>query len=194
MRELAQHVTDLMENSARAGARTVDIEVEEDRRAGCLTVRVSDDGEGMPADQVARAVDPFWTTRSCRRVGLGLPLLAAAAQRCGGSLEIASEPGQGTRVTARFGVDHIDRPPLGDLQATLVAALVGHPDVDVHYRHAVDGRTFELDGTALRRELQGVSLSHPAILRWLERYVAEGLAEVGPEPATIEEESHAEAD
>ncbi|MHB0869311.1 MAG: ATP-binding protein [Chloroflexota bacterium] len=190
---MSQHITDLLENSVGAGARRVEIVVEEEPRADRLTVRVADDGHGMAADLVSRALDPFWTTRSCRRVGLGLPLLAAAAQRCEGSLEITSEPGRGTSVTARFRHGHVDRPPLGNLQATLMGALVGHPHVDLHYRHTADGRSFELDGAAIKRELQGTPLSHPAALRWLERYIAEGLAEAGLEPTTEEEESDAKA-
>lgn len=171
----------------------MDVVVEEETRADRLTVRVTDDGRGMAPDLVARSLDPFWTTRSCRRVGLGLPLLAAAAKRCDGSLDVTSEPGRGTSVTARFRHGHVDRPPLGNLQATLMGALVGHPHVDFHYRHTADGRSFELDGAAIKRELQGVPLSHPAALRWLEEYIAEGLAEVGLEPTPGEEESDAKA-
>ncbi len=194
MRELAQHMTDLIENSIRAGARRVDVEVEEDHRADRLMIRVSDDGKGMSREMAERAVDPFCTTRDCRRVGLGLPLLSATAERCGGSLEIASELGRGTRVTALMRSAHIDRPPLGDLRATLLTAVVGHPDAAIRYRHSVDGLTFQLDGLLLREELEGVPLSHPAILRWLERYITDGLANLGLEPASIKEESRAEAE
>ncbi|MGE5618529.1 MAG: ATP-binding protein [Sphingomonadaceae bacterium] len=179
MRELSQHITDLVENSTRAGARRVVIEVEEDTQADLLTIRVADDGRGMPTETVDRVTDPFYTTRACRRVGLGLPLLEASAQRCGGSLRIESSPGRGTEVTARFRRSHVDRPPMGDLQATLIAALVGHPDVDVVYRHRMDGRSFELDGAAIKRELEGIPLAHPSVLRWLEKYLSNGLSEVG---------------
>lgn len=176
MRELAQHVTDLVENSVRAGARHVDVEIEEDLDSDSLVLRVADDGSGMPAEEAARATDPFFTSRTCRRVGLGLPLLRATAERCEGSLEVATAPGQGTTVTARFRHGHIDRPPLGDLQATLLSGLVGHPEVDFTYRHRVNGRAFEVDGAAIKRELEWMLLSHPSVLRWLERYLSEGLA------------------
>ncbi len=187
MRELSQHITDLVENAVRAGARRVEIEVDEDAMSDLLTIKVTDDGCGMAPEVLARATDPFWTTRTCRRVGLGLPLLSAAAQRCDGSLEIGSQPGLGTSVTACFRRSHIDRPPLGDIRSTLLSALVGHSDVDVRYRHAVGDRRFELDGAAIKRELQGVSLSHPSVLRWLESYISEGLAELGPEAQLREE-------
>lgn len=170
------------------------VEVEEDLGADRLVVRVSDDGRGMSPETAARAVDPFYTSRTCRRVGLGLPLLAASAERCAGSLCIASEPGHGTTVTAVFQRTHIDRPPLGDLRSTLVSALVGHPQVDFLYRHRVDGRAFELDGAAIKRELEDLPLSHPIVLRWLERFLSEGLAEVGASGAPVEEETDAKTD
>jgi len=176
MRELAQHITDLVENSARAGARKVTVELEKDGD-GWLTLRVSDDGSGMSREEAIRAVDPFWTSRTCRRVGLGLPLLAATAQRCGGSLEIESEPGAGTRITARWRDEHIDAPPLGDLHATLISALVGHPEMDLTFRKSENGRLVQIDGAEIRRELGDVPITHPLILGWLERHVQDLLAE-----------------
>jgi len=191
MRELSQHIMDLVENSVQAGARRVDVEIQEDLKADVLTLRVIDDGHGMAPEIAARVTDPFFTSRTCRRIGLGLPLMAAATERCGGSLEVASTLGRGTVVTARFQRSHIDRPPLGDLRSTLLSALVGHPAVDFHYRHSVDGRVFDLDGAAIKRELGGVPLTHPAVLRWLEQYLGEGLAEVGVEPTPLKEEGDA---
>lgn len=195
MRELSQHITDLIENSARAGARKVEITVEEDLQADSLVVRVADDGCGMSRDVVERVTDPFFTSRSRRKVGLGLPLLAAAAERCDGSVEIATEPGRGTSVTARFRHSHIDRPPLGDMRSTLLTALVGHSEVDFVYRHKANGHSFELDGAAIKRELEGIPLTHPPVLRWLERLLSEGLSELGVVTASssAKEELDAEA-
>lgn len=194
MRELSQHITDLIENSARAGARKVEITVVDDLQADSLVVRVADDGCGMPQDVVGRVTDPFFTSRDCRKVGLGLPLLAAAAERCEGSVEIISEPRRGTEVIARFRSSHIDRPPLGDMQSTLLTALVGHPEVDFVYRHKANGRSFELDGAAIKMELEGIPLTHPSVLRWLERLLSEGLSEVGVTmaPSPAKEELNAE--
>ena len=193
MRELSQHIMDLIENSVRAGAKRVDVMVEEDLSTDSLTIRVSDDGCGMPPEVVSRATDPFYTSRSCRKVGLGLPLLAATAQRCDGSLTVASELGAGTTVVASFRHSHIDRPPLGDLHSTLLSALVGHPNVDLVYRHRVDDRAFELDGAAIKRELEGVPLSHPSVLRWLDRFLTEGLVEVGVMRAPLSTEEGTDA-
>ncbi|MHB1162635.1 MAG: ATP-binding protein [Chloroflexota bacterium] len=185
MRELSQHIMDLVENSARAGARRVTIEVEEDSRADRLDIRVVDDGSGMSQEMAGRVTDPFCTTRSCRHVGLGLPLLSESARRCDGFLEIESVQGRGTAVTATFRRSHIDRPPLGDLHATILAALVGHPEMELLYYHRMDEHHFEVDGAAIKRELEGVPLSHPPVLRWLERYLADGLAKVCGAPPPL---------
>lgn len=163
------------------------IEVDEQQATDKLVLRVTDDGRGMPAELVAMVTDPFFTSRTCRRVGLGLPLLEASTQRCDGHLLVNSEPGRGTVVEATFRLGHIDIPPLGDLGTTLMCAIVGHPEVDILYRHAVNGRTFELDSAAIRSELGEVHLSHPAIIRWLEQYICEGLVSAGAVKAQEEE-------
>ena len=166
------------------------IELDQQQATDKLMLRVADDGCGMPPEVVARVTDPFFTSRTCRRVGLGLPLLEASTQRCGGHLLISSEPGCGTVVEATFKLGHIDIPPLGDLRTTLMCAIIGHPELDVLYCHAVDGCTFELDSAAIRSELGEVHLSHPSIVRWLEQYISEGLVSVGAVKAQ-EEEAHA---
>jgi hypothetical protein len=187
VRELSQHITDLIENSVRAEARRVQVTLEEDLAADLVTARVEDDGRGMSPEVVAAAMDPFYTTRSCRKVGLGLPLAQATAERCGGRLEIESALGRGTKVTMRLGRSHVDRPPLGNIRATVMAALVGHPEVEISYRHRVGDRSFELDSAAIKRELDGVPISHPLVLGWLERFLSQGLAEVGVEVAPVKE-------
>ena len=194
MREISQHITDLVENSARSGARHVEVAVEEIQSADEMLVSIVDDGCGMCAEEAAAALDPFYTTRGCRRVGLGLPLAKATAERCGGRMEVVSAPGTGTRVTLRFRHNHIDRPPLGNIRATLLTALVGHPEIAFRYSHSVNGSCFEVDGDAIRRELQGVPITHPSVLRWIEQYLSEGLAEIGAEPAPFKEGNDAKAD
>ncbi len=187
MRELAQHITDLVENSTRAGARRVVIELDEQPAEDILVLRVSDDGSGMSPEVVEMAMDPFFTSRTCRRVGLGLPLLAASAQRCAGNITITSTPGVGTTVEATFQASHIDTPPIGDLPSTVVCAIVGHPDVDVCFRKTYDGRSFDLDSGTIRQELGEVPITHPAVLEWLERVVSEGIAATSSIAADKEE-------
>lgn len=172
MREIALHVLDIVENSIRAGARQVEIVIEEDTVADRLRVVVRDDGEGMDAETTTQATDPFVTTQPCRRVGLGLPLFAAAAERCGGWLRVESAKGVGTVVEAVFRHSHIDRMPLGDMRSTLVSLIAANPDLAIVYTHRVDGEDFGLDTHKLREELGEVPLSDPLVLKWLDEYLA----------------------
>ncbi len=134
-----------------------------------LTIRVADNGRGMDAQTVQRVIDPFFTTRSTRNVGLGLPLLRAAAQRCNGDLTVTSQLGVGTTVLAEFQRDHIDRAPLGDMPSTLWGVLLSDRACDLRYVHEVDGRVFELDTRAMREILGDVPLTHPDVRVWLQR-------------------------
>lgn len=175
MRELSLHILDVIENAIEAGARRIEVEIDEDTARNVLAIRVADDGRGMDEETLQRATDPFFTTRTTRHVGLGLPLFKAAAERCNGSLTITSQPGRGTEVKATFQYDHIDRAPLGDMPSTLLGAVLSHRECDIAYRHRVDGRTFEVDTAELREALGEVPLSHPQVRAWLEAYLEEGI-------------------
>ena len=176
MQELSLHILDLAYNAVEAGARHVSIEVIEDRAADRLTIRVSDDGRGMDEATVRRVVDPFYTSRSTRRVGLGLSLMEAAAEAAGGSLRIHSVEGVGTTVEATFELSHVDRAPLGDLPSTVLVLVAGQPEVAFRYRHVVDGHEFEFDGDAYREVLGTLPPQHPTALRWLRGAFAEDYA------------------
>ena len=177
MQELSLHVLDLARNALEAGARHVRIEVIEDHREDRLTIVVADDGRGIDAKALSQVTDPFYTTRSTRRVGLGLSLLAAAAEAAGGELAIRSQPGCGTVVEATFKHSHLDRAPLGDLRGTLLVLIAGNPEATFVYRHEVDGRVFEFDGGEFRAVLGEMSPQHPAVLSWLQQTLAEDLPE-----------------
>lgn len=176
MRELSLHILDCLENAVEAGATRITLTIEEDAALDRLAITVEDDGRGMPADLVARVLDPFVTTRQTRHVGLGLPLLAAAARRTGGWATVQSKPGEGTVVTAVFALRHWDRAPLGDLPATLLAVLLAQTPLTLTYRHRVDGREFACDTRELREVLGDVPLSHPQVRAWLREYLVEGIA------------------
>jgi anti-sigma regulatory factor (Ser/Thr protein kinase) len=150
MEDLALHILDIAQNSLEAGASEIEIEILENLREDRLTIRVRDNGRGMDPETAAKVTDPFFTTRTTRRVGLGLPLMAAASKAAGGELTIDSKPGQGTTVLATFQHGHIDRAPLGDIEATLLVLLAGQPDKDMFFRHQVEDRVFELDSRDFR--------------------------------------------
>lgn len=175
MRELSLHILDVLENSIEAGATRIELWIEENLESDTLRIVIRDDGRGMSEELAQRVLDPFVTTRTTRHVGLGLPLFAAAAERCNGGLWIESTPGEGTTVTATFQHSHVDRAPLGDMAATVMAVSLSEREVDIHYKHSVDGQTFELDTADIRRELGVVPLSHPRVRKWLQSLLAEGL-------------------
>ena len=179
MQDLSLHILDIVENSFAAGARRVEIRLEEDLRADRMTIEIVDDGCGMDEEMVKRALDPFFTTRTTRRVGLGLPLLAEACRMSNGQLCVQSCPGGGTTVKATFQRSHIDRKPLGNMGDTLTTLIVGHPEVDLSYEHRKDGAHFSLDTREIRAELGDFPLNAPQIVTALRAAILSGLQEVG---------------
>ena len=173
MKELSLHLLDVAKNSVTAGARHVEIGLTEDSE-GWLTIAITDDGRGMDPEFLSRVTDPFTTTRTTRKVGLGLPLYRLTAEQTGGSLDIRSEVGKGTAVTARFMRRHMDCPPLGDLAGTVALLIQGSPDIELTYRHATPNGRLELS-TAELREILGddVSLAEPEVFAWIQEYLTE---------------------
>jgi anti-sigma regulatory factor (Ser/Thr protein kinase) len=183
MLELALHVLDILQNAVEAGATQVELTIVEDEAADRLTVTVTDNGRGMDEETLRRVLNPFYTSRTTRHVGLGLPLFAAAAETAGGELTIRSQPGLGTAVEATFQLSHPDRQPLGDMAATLLAFLLARGAPELRYAHRVVGgsgskREFSFDTGAIRAELDGMPLSEPVVAQWLAEYLAEGEQEL----------------
>lgn len=178
MREIALHLLDIAKNAVEADATCLRITLREtDDR---LTMIVEDDGCGMEPEFAARAVDPFTTTRTTRRIGMGLPLLRLAAELTGGHMEISSRykeqyPEQhGTRVSVTFCTLHIDCPPVGDIPSTLWTLVQGSPYVDLIFLHEAPGRVVQLDTREIRAVLgEEIPLSEPAVLAWLGTYLRE---------------------
>jgi hypothetical protein len=166
---------DVAENGLDAGADLIRISVKEDRDADRLEITIADNGRGIPKEKLSRVLDPFYTTRTTRRVGLGLSLFREASRRCEGDLQVRSEEGQGTEVTASFRLSHIDLPPLGDVAGTMAALIAGNGQADFAYTHEVDGRRFELDTRAIREELEDVPLHHPEVIRYVTQTIREFL-------------------
>jgi len=145
MEDLSLHILDIAENSICGSAKTIEIRIDEDRNKDLLTIEIKDDGKGMDEQSLQKALDPFFTTRTTRRVGLGLPLLAQAARESGGTIELHSEPGGGTTVRATFVHSHIDRKPMGDIDQTLQTLVAGHPEIDFLYEHKTNGSIYHFD-------------------------------------------------
>jgi 3',5'-nucleoside bisphosphate phosphatase len=159
MEDLSLHILDIAQNALEAGASRIEIQLVEDQAGNRLSLDISDNGKGMDPETVKRVLDPFFTTRTTRKVGLGLPLLAQAARAAGGDLEVKSDRGQGTRVHAWFAADHVDRAPLGDLQTTLLVLLSAGEGVDILFRRACGACEFSFSSQDLYRALEGTPLS-----------------------------------
>lgn len=175
MRELALHLLDIAHNSVSAHAKNITITVEEDSQADRLRCSVVDDGVGMDAATVQQVADPFVTSRVTRNVGLGIPLLKAAAEACDGNLVIHSVRGKGTRIDVEFKRSHIDRMPLGDLAETMLTLVVGCPDVHWILVYRVDDQVFEFDDALIKQELEGIPLTEPSILAYIRNELESGV-------------------
>jgi anti-sigma regulatory factor (Ser/Thr protein kinase) len=181
MLELALHILDIAENSVRAGAKTVFLDITEDRMQDRLTIEIRDDGTGMDEATLKKAMDPFYTSKKVRRVGLGLPMLAEASERAGGSFAIESCEGMGTKVAVEFQLGHLDRQPLGDLTGALLALIAGNVGVDFVCRHECEGRLFTLDTRDVRSEIGDIPMNHVKVLKFIRQHIMEGLSEIGSE-------------
>ncbi len=180
MDELSLHILDIAENALAAGAKVIEIVLTLSRPVGRLIIDIIDDGRGMDAETQNRVTDPFYTTRTTRRVGLGLALFKQAAEAAGGSFRIQSNPGRGARVTAEFELGHWDRAPLGNMAGTLLTLMVGRSDVDFIYRQVVPEGEFVLDTRMVKEELGGVPLADPDVILFLKENLSAALAELGP--------------
>ena len=175
MRELSLHILDLAQNSLTANATRLDILIRIDHEKDNLSITLADNGKGMAPDFLKSVTSPFTTTRTTRKVGLGIPMFKANAELTGGSFDIESEVGVGTRMTANFVLSSIDRPPLGDMPSTMVSLVVANPEFHFHLEYAVDKEAFVFDTEEIRQVLGGVPLDTPEVLSWIEGYIQEGM-------------------
>lgn len=178
MIELALHILDIAENSTRAQASLVEITLIEDLASDILSLEIRDNGTGMDEETLKKAMDPFYTTKKVRRIGLGLPMLAQAAKNAGGRFEIESAPGAGTRVYAKFQHSHIDRQPLGDIPGVITTLILGNPDIDFLYTHTKNGNIYVLDTREIRSELGDIPLNHLDVIGIIRDNVREGIEEL----------------
>jgi len=180
MEELSLHILDIAENSIRAGAKNIEIRIEESLKKDRLKIMIRDDGAGMDETMQQRILDPFFTTKESKRVGLGLPLLAAAARRAGGEIEVKSARGCGTEVVATFQHSHVDRQPLGDLSETMQMLIVGNPDVDFVFGHRGPQGTCHLETRSIKKALGKAPISSGEGIRMIREILkAQGFGEVG---------------
>ena len=178
MKDLSLHILDIVQNSIRAKANLIGIEITELPEENQLIITVTDDGSGMNAEQVQLAIDPFYTSRTTRKVGLGLSLFKQNAEMTGGSFILESELGKGTKVTATFGLNHLDRPILGDLVGTLLLLICSSGEANYVFKHQTPSGEFELDTRDIRQTLENVPINHPDIRSFLKEMLQENLEQI----------------
>lgn len=178
MTEIALNILDVTENSIRAKASYIEIDVSVDTAEDTLKIEIRDNGCGMSKEQAEKVTDPFFTTRTTRKVGLGIPFFKQAAEGTGGSFEIVSEEGEGTAVKAVFGLSHIDRMPLGDVNSTIYTLVVFNEEIDFHYRYAYDEREFVLDTREMKQILGGLPFRDAEVSEFIKEYLNTNQTEV----------------
>lgn len=176
------HILDLVQNSLEAGASLVEIRIEEEPSKDLMVIEIQDNGRGIPQEMQPRVTDPFTTSRNTRPVGLGLSLCKAAAERCGGKLQIESHWGRGTKINVTFQYDHFDRAPLGDMGETLAMLISANPKIDFSYSHRVGHKRYSLDTRVMREILGGdIALDRSAVVEFIKEDVRRGLKNIGAE-------------
>lgn len=179
MRELSLNVLDIVQNSISAGSALTEIKVTENSETSRLVIEINDTGCGMTAEQVEHVTDPFFTTRTTRKVGMGVPLFKMAAEMTGGSFEIKSEKGRGTCVRAEFISSNIDMTPLGDINATVSMLIRMNPGIDFIFIREIGGNSFTLDTRELRQILgEDVPLDNPDVMQWVDEFLSENTNEL----------------
>ncbi len=178
MKEICENIIDIVNNSIRAEATHIKIEIQENAEADALSLAITDNGSGMDRVTLNRIADPFYTTKQGKKTGMGTSLLKYHAELTGGHFFISSESGKGTKVIAEFGLTHVDRQPLGDITGTLLLFLTGHPDIQFTYRHISRGGTFTFDSFELKDAL-GMALNTPGVRPVVKEYIENNLEEIG---------------
>ena len=175
MRELSLHLLDIAENSIAARATIIKIMVDENTVFDRLRLTVEDNGIGMDKEMAAKVTDPFFTSRTTRKVGLGIPLLKEAAEACNGSLELWSEKGLGTRISIEFQRSHIDRMPLGNLADTYRSLVISSPEINWQLGYRLDDYEFLYDQKEVRDVLGDIPFSDPAVIGYIRKTFEAGL-------------------
>ncbi len=178
MKELSLNILDITYNSIKAKAEKIEISLSESVSRNLVEIEIADNGCGMDEEFLRRVTDPFVTTRTTRKVGLGIPLFKQSAEDTDGSFTIRSKVGEGTVIYASFRLDHLDRAPIGDMSSTLVSLIQANDQIRFIYRHTTDKGAFTLDTDELHAQLGDIPLSEPAVLSWIGEYINENLDEI----------------
>jgi hypothetical protein len=175
MAEICAHIMDIVANSITAEAKKVDIFIAQDKKRALFTIKVVDDGKGMTEEMSKKVQDPFFSTKTGRKVGLGIPLFKGTAEHCGGDFYLKSKIGEGTEIFASFALNNPDLPPLGNLKDTILVMIVSNPEVNFSFSYTINGKEFTLDTKEIKAQLGSVPINHPQVISFLGKYLDENL-------------------
>ncbi len=183
LQDLSLHILDIVENSIDAGAKKIEIIIKENVKQNMLVLKIKDNGKGMDKNTIAKALDPFYTTKKTRRIGLGLSMLAQATKEADGTFQIKSQKGKGTTVIAKFVYDHIDRKPIGNMTETIIALIAGKGmDVDFIYEHHKNSHGFVFDTRTIKKEIKDIPINNGEVLNILRENIIKELKRIGARP------------
>lgn len=173
MQDFAMHLLDLAHNSISAKATKLLIDINESPSNDRFEIGLTDDGCGMDEETLKKARNPFYTSRTTRRVGLGIPLLEGTTKQCAGKFHLKSTPGKGTFIGSTMPYKCIDRPPLGDVGQCVAMILQAAPTIHLTFDYTYENETFSLDSDEIKATLGDVSIDEPEILLFIQSYVQE---------------------
>jgi sensor histidine kinase YesM len=175
MNELSLHILDIVQNSIKANAKLVEIIINEQDNLDTYTITIKDNGHGMDKKTLSEVSDPFFTTRTTRKVGMGTSLFKMAAEMCDGSFTIESEVNIGTTVTATFKKSHIDRAPLGGIDETITILMLNDNEIDIFYKHIVNEKSYIFDTREVRQVLDGIPFTDYSVIEWVKNNIKDGI-------------------
>jgi len=178
MKEISMHILDIVMNSIKAKAKLIELYIDDSIKSNMLKIVIKDDGTGMTEDMSRQVTDPFYTTRTTRKVGLGLPMLKESCERCNGYLKIGSELGKGTIVSCCFERDNIDRMPLGNMGDTIMTIINSLENCEFLYNHITDIGNFEISTSYMKKMLETEDIRDSETLLWVRDYVNENLKNI----------------
>ena len=181
MNELSLHILDIVQNSIKANAKLVEIIINEQDSKDCYTISIGDDGHGMDAKTLTEVSDPFFTTRTTRKVGMGTSLFKMAAELCEGNFTIESTVDVGTKVTATFVKSHIDRAPLGAIDETITILMLNDSNIDIYYKHTVNDKEYIFDTREVRQVLDGIPFTDYNVIEWVKNNIRDGINSITEE-------------
>lgn len=175
MDDICAHITDIVANSISANAKNITVSIEYSKSKNILYLKVSDNGKGMDEETAKKVVDPFFSTKVGRKVGLGIPLLKGTAETCGGNFSLNSSPGVGTEIEVLFPLDHPDLPPLGKLKDTILILTISNPEINFTFNIKTDNRDFVFDTEEINKILDGLPINNPEVIKFLTNYLDENI-------------------